>query len=135
MVKTIIYNHFTTQIVADSAVEVDAGDLKFDNRTGKILGVMLHSSRLDQLWLRGSFRMTISGIEIFPIRTPSKMFVVNSSAALKDRFYMFNDSKGNPAPVESGDLTLALKLLSTNNALQAFAAYDFTFSFMIETKE
>ncbi len=135
MKKQIIYQNFSTAIAADSATEVDAGDLKFDNRSGKILAFMLTSKLLNQLWLRGSFRMFISGREIFPTGTPAKMFVINSSTPLEGRWYYFRDSEGKLDPLDAGDLSMQLKLLSTNNALEAFAAYDFTFTFKIETKQ
>lgn len=101
-------------------------NLKFSKRASKVLGLAVMSKQLAQLDLRGTFKMDISGKEIFPDNTDTKLFTTNASVPVEGKFFMFKE----PLPVGNSEITLEYK--STNNILLVFAAHDVQFTFMLE---
>lgn len=124
----IIFQNFKINIPTDDT-EFSPTGLKFDQRSGNILAFGIFSKRIDQVDLRGIFKMEIDGKEIFPDDTDTKMFSTNASVPVEKKMYKFSE------PIEAGNLELRLKYKSTNNALTPFVAHDVTYTFMIETKD
>lgn len=127
--QNVKFNVPTDDTTYDSTNTDILKNLKFVRRAHKIIGFAIFSKQLEQVDLRGTFKMDISGNEVFPDNTDSKMFTVNASVPVEGKFFKFKE----PYPV--GNYELNIEYTSTNNILTAFVAHDVTFCFMIEQKD
>lgn len=124
--------HFKINIPADNA-EYPLTDAKLDPRSKKVIGFWIVSKRIDQVDLRGTFKMEIDGKEVFPEGTDTKILTTNAMVPVKDKMYLFKNSAGALTPLDAGSHLLNIRYKSSNNALAAFAAHDVTFSFILES--
>jgi hypothetical protein len=115
----IIYQNIKASIVADDTT-VRQNTAVIDSRAKEILGLGIFSKRLDQVDLRGSFKLDLGGSPVFPENTDAKMFTTNASVPVKDKFFMFHE------PLAVGNAAVDWLYNCKANALQAFVAHDVT---------
>jgi hypothetical protein len=120
----IIYQNIKINIAADNST-VTENTAVIDKKGQEVLGLAIFSKRLDQVDLRGSFRLDLGGQPIFPENTDTKMLTTNASVPVKEKFYMF------PEPIAVGNSAIDWRYKCDANALVPFVAHDVTLVLML----
>jgi hypothetical protein len=101
--------------------ESDNIDLKLDDRTEKVTGVLLSSDRLNQIYARGRIKLDLNGREVYPENFPARQLISNIATPPDQRF-----NRADWSDLEVGNKKLTGRYTDVNSGVVAFAAYTVT---------
>lgn len=118
------YINVKLNVTADNAI-YETNNITLPPDTKEIVAIGLFSKRLDQVDLRGSFKLKLGGTDVFDTETDAKILTTNASVPVKDKLLTF------PKPMDVGNRQVELMYKSSNNDLLPFAAHDVTLVLLI----
>lgn len=88
-----------------------------DKQAGKIFGIAITSTYEDRMWYRGSQKITINQMEIYPEGYESKMLMQGLNVAVNDRIITFGEE------IEPGNRKVDIEYKDSNHTSSSFIPY------------